>query len=78
MQNDFRQALATTRLSQVQFRRLVLALSGKEVCQATVSNWSRGKYAAPATAIAVVKLAARLPQEEIAELLCQQQMVITP
>lgn len=63
---SFRDALKKAGLSQVEFRDLVLRLSGKAVTLKTISQWATGKTPPYPCALALLVIIRQLPPEMVA------------
>lgn len=66
---DFAGLLRSARLSQAEFRELVLRLAGQRIAQTTTSRWVKGTRAPPPCALALLGLVARIPPAELDRLL---------
>lgn len=63
---NFRDALKKAGLSQIQFRDLVLRLSGSAVTLTTISRWATGKSPPYPCALALLVIIRQLPPEMVA------------
>lgn len=60
---ELRAALAGIGLTVAGFRRVIMALSGQEIAEATVYRWVWGDRRVPQTVAALVELLRRLPAQ---------------
>ena len=59
---EFRAALETAGLRQVDFQRLLAHLSGQRADAGTINRWANGRRAVPPTVVAILALWAMLPE----------------
>lgn len=62
----FREALKKAGMSQIEFRDLVLRLSGSAVTLTTISRWATGKSPPYPCALALLAVIRQLPPETVA------------
>ncbi len=66
---EFRAALESAGLRQVDFQRLLAHLSGQPADAGTINRWAKGRRAVPPLAVAFLALWRRLPEAERRQIL---------
>lgn len=66
---EFRAALQSAGLRQVDFVRLIAHLSGQPADAGTINRWAKGRRAVPPLAVAVLALWWHLPEKERRQIL---------